>query len=245
MVKYLALAKVKRMVGFCFYDDEEQKIAIFSDFYEKIEENITHYQPDCLLYKSATQGLQASQKIGEIKSNFPNLKVFHVKGISYLDSEIVAGTNSIPGLIRSSGGSYSNFYPEYHFKGQKLAKSERRALYATYLHKPWLETDNLRLIETSSKNIEGVMNIDYENLLKNINMADLTTPVKELDEKLTQMGKLSFLGSLKADEILFLVEKSRKFAKILESFYNLKKNEEEEQSKNSNNGNQNVNNDSN
>lgn len=67
------------------------------------------------------------------------------------------------------------------------------------------------------------------DLFKNINMAELTPPVKELSEKLLSMSKLSYLGTLKADEIAFLVQKSCQFSQTLEKFYTLKKNEEAEE----------------
>jgi hypothetical protein len=79
-------------------------------------------------------------------------------------------------------------------------------------------------------------------------MSELNPQVQELAEKLAQTSKLSYLGDLKAAEILFLVQKSRQFTQILENFYILKKNEEDAEQKkptinpnNNESGNENLN----
>jgi|SRR5215216_141009 len=229
MTKYLTLAKIQKAekVGFCYYDsNQNQPCELFAASGDQIETKINLYQPDCLLF-SSSQGLRRKHRIAKIESNFPYLKIVHVSGISYLEDLIIAQTISIPGLKITPGGPWgSHIYPTYYYYEKKIDKAERKALFTLYLHlnEPWQE------LITQNKAKEKISNnFDYQP--KNINMPDLSPQVQELTENLTQMSKLSHLGNLNSQEILFLIEKSRKFVKTLESYYILKKSEEEEELK--------------
>lgn len=136
-----------------------------------------------------------------------------------------------------------HIYSEYRFESKRLSKAERKAFYVMYLYKSWQEAPKLTLEDNYQSGVHQAprSGLNEISLLKSINMNDLTLQVKELSEKLAQMSKLSYLGTLKSLEISFLIAKTRQFTSTLERFYTLKKNEEDEQLKTNeqNNNNQN------
>ncbi|MCE8169292.1 MAG: hypothetical protein I3273_04175 [Candidatus Moeniiplasma glomeromycotorum] len=240
MAKYLALSKgEKEKIGVCFYNELESFFEFSLIPLSQIKDKVDIYQPNYLL--CSRSWISLVNKIDEIKSNFPNLEFILVSDISILEKEIIDGVASIPGLERKpSGSGTSRFlsYPKYYFAGKKINNTKKKALLVMYLHKPWQVVNKVELIfgqseETDQNDFSEKFSDKFDNseLLKNINMTDLSSQVQELNWKLTQMSKLSYLGTLKSQEILFLVEKTRKFAKILDNFYTLKKDEEASEEK--------------
>ena len=80
MTKYLALFKMKDVLGFVFYSD----LGNFFEFssvslsLNNIESKIEHYRPDICLY-SSLQSVWANHQIKEISQNFLSLQVFPLR----------------------------------------------------------------------------------------------------------------------------------------------------------------------